>query len=329
VSRKARVRLVVGAVALAAAGIAVAGGLFLDGEEPAARETRPLQEPAAREPPPLELGPFDAESPQARDLAAAERAYEQGRIAEARRRFEAVLGSDPSSVEAAVGAAIASWPDATVERLRELAVEHPNSALVRLHLGLALYAQRDMDEAESEWRQAEEREPDSPAALRAEDLLHPNMAPGRPLFVARETSRPALPADLTVAEQLAELKRRAQSGDAEDLLAYGAALQRVGRPISARAAFEDAVASDPKSLDAQVAAAVARFDKDAPEEAFSRLGALTRDHPRAGVVRYHLTLLLLWIRAVDEARRQLELTAESKGLYAREARRLLARLEEI
>jgi tetratricopeptide (TPR) repeat protein len=329
VSPRTRVRLAVAVIALAAAAVAVAGALLLDGEEPAARQQPPREKPAALEPPPLELGPFDTESPHARELAAAERAYEQGLIAEARRRFEAVLGTDPSSVEAAVGAAVASWPDATVERLRELADEHPNSALVRLHLGLALYAQGDMEKAESEWRQAQEGGPDSPAALRAEDLLHPDMAPGRPFFFPRETSRPALPADLTVAERLAELRRRARSGDAENLLAYGVALQRVGRPISARAAFEDAVRSDPKSLDARVAAAVARFDKDAPEEAFSRLGALTRDHPRAGVVRYHLTLLLLWIRAVDEARRQLELTAESKGLYAREARRLLARLEEI
>jgi hypothetical protein len=78
-----------------------------------------------------------------------------------------------------------------------------------------------------------------------------------------------------------------------------------------------------------VAAAVARFDKDAPEQAFSRLGPLARYHPRAGVVRFHLGLLLLWIRAVDEARRQLELAVETKGFYAREARELLARVTEI
>jgi tetratricopeptide (TPR) repeat protein len=318
VSPRTRVRLLVGAIALAAAAVAVAGGLLLDGEEP-----------RAGEPPPLELGVLPSEDPRARALVAAERAYEQGRIAEARRRFETILGSSPSSLEAAVGAAVAAWPDATVERLRQLADDHPDSGVVRLHLGLALHAEGKTEEAESQWREAEERDPDTPAALRAEDLLHPDMAPGRPFFFPSVLPEPALEEGLTPAEQLAQLERRAESGDVDDLVAYGVALQRVGRPVSARAAFEQALARAPESLEAQVAAAVGRFDKDAPEEAFSRLGPLARDHPRAGVVRFHLGLLLLWIRAVDEARRQLELAAETRGFYGREARKLLARLEEI
>jgi tetratricopeptide (TPR) repeat protein len=317
VSPRTRVRLIVAVIALAAAAIAVASGLMLDGGE------------ASGEAPPLELGLLPSDDPQTRALVTAERAYEQGRAPEARRRFEDVLGSDPSSVEAAVGAAVAAWPNGTVARLRELAEDHPASAVVRLHLGLALYAEGEREEAEAEWRQAEEREPDSPAALRAEALLHPDMAPGRPFFFPSESPEPPLAEDLTVAEELAELERRAQSGEVPDLLAYGVALQRIGRPVSARDVFDGALAAEPESLTAQVAAAVARFDKDAPEEAFSRLGPLTRDHPRAGVVRFHLGLLLLWIRAVDEARRQLELAAESKGFYAREARQLLARVAEI
>ena len=35
-------------------------------------------------------------------------------------------------------AAIAAWPDGTVARLRGLAASYPSSALVLLHLGLAL-----------------------------------------------------------------------------------------------------------------------------------------------------------------------------------------------
>jgi tetratricopeptide (TPR) repeat protein len=313
------VRLVVAVIALAAAAVAVAGGVLLDGGE----------EATAGRPPPLELGVLPSDAPQARALVAAERAYEQGRLAEARRRFEGVLASDPSSLEAAVGAAVAAWPDATVARLRDLVEEHPNSALVRLHLGLALHGEGDTEEAEAQWREAEKRDPDTPAALRAEDLLHPDMAPGRPFFFPSSTPAPGLAEDLTAAEQLAELDRRAESGEVDDLLAYGVALQRVGRPLSARAVFDRAIERAPGNLEAQVAAAVGRFDKDAPEDAFSRLGPLARDHPKAGVVRFHLGLLLLWIRAVDEARRQLELAAESKGFYAREAGRLLTRLEEI
>jgi tetratricopeptide (TPR) repeat protein len=318
VSPRTRVRLIVGVIALAAAAIAVASGLMLDGGEASAGEA-----------PPLELGLLPSDDPQTRALVAAERAYEQGRAREARRRFEDVLGSDPSSLEAAVGAAVAVWPNGTVERLRGLVEEHPASALVRLHLGLALYAEEEREEAEAEWRQAEERDPDSAAAVRAESLLHPDMAPGRPFFFPRETPEPPLAEDLTVADELTELERRAQSGQVSDLLAYGVALQRVGRPVSAREVFDRALETEPGSLEAQVAAAVARFDKDAPEDAFSRLGPLARDHPRAAIVRFHLGLLLLWIRAVDEARRQLELAAEDKGFYAREARKLLARLGEI
>jgi tetratricopeptide (TPR) repeat protein len=314
VSPRARVRLLVGAAALAAAAVAVAGGLLLDGREE-----------ELGEPPALELSVLADDDAQTRALQGAERAYEQGRREDARRRFEAVLRSDPSSLEAAVGAAVAAWPSGTIERLRELAAGHPRSALVRLHLGLALYAQGDAEEAEAAWREAQSRDPDTPAAVRAEDLLHPDMAPGRPFFFPATAAGPELEG-LSATEQFEELRQRANSGGLEDLLLYGVALQRVGRPLSAQEAFDRAVAREPDSLDAQVAAAVARFDKDAPQRAFSRLGPLARDHPRAGVVRFHLGLLLLWIRAVDEARRQLEIAVDTKGFYAREAEGLLARL---
>jgi tetratricopeptide (TPR) repeat protein len=317
VSPRARVRLLVGAAALAAAAVAVAGGLLLDGSKE-----------ELGDPPALELSVLPGDDAQTRALQAAERAYEQGRREDARRRFEAVLRSDPASLEAAVGAAVAAWPNGTTDRLRQLAADHPRSALVRLHLGLALYAEGEAEEAEAAWREAQTRDPDTSAAIRAEDLLHPDMAPGRPFFFPATAARPELEG-LSAAEQLEELGRRAKSGDVEDLLLYGVALQRVGRPLSAQEAFDRAVAREPDNLDAQVAAAVARFDKDAPERAFSRLGPLTRYHARAGVVRFHLGLLLLWIRAVDEARRQLELAVETRGFYAREARELLARLEEI
>jgi tetratricopeptide (TPR) repeat protein len=319
VSPRTRIRLLVGAAALAAAAVAVAGGLLLDGTK---------AEEEVGEPPALELSLLPSGDAQTRALQAAERAYEQGRREDARRRFETVLSADPGSLEAAVGAAVAAWPSGTTDRLRDLAEEHPDSALVRLHLGLALFAQGDAEEAEAAWREAQARDPDTAAAVRAEDLLHPDMAPGRPFFFPTTAARPELE-ELSAAEQVEELAQSAKSGDVEDLLLYGVALQRVGRPLSAQEAFDRALAREPDNLDAQVAAAVARFDKDAPERAFSRLGPLTRYHGRAGVVRFHLGLLLLWIRAVDEARRQLELAVESRGFYAREARELLARLEEI
>lgn len=280
---RTRARFAVAVVALAAAALAV-GAAIVQG--------RADHDPG--EPPPLEL---NAASPA---LRAAEAAFERGDRRGARARFEALLERDPGSLEAAVGLAVASWPDGTVERLRGLSEEHPGSGLVRLHLGLALFTQGERAEAEREWAEAERRDPDTPAALRAEDLLHPEMAPGRPFFYP-----------------------------ASDRLAEGVALQRAGRPVSALRAFERSLAADPDSLEAQVAVAVASFDKDEPAQAFSRLGPLAGEHPEAEIVRYHLGLVLLWIRALDEAEEQLSRASQGAGSYARLAQDLLARVEEI
>jgi tetratricopeptide (TPR) repeat protein len=324
VSPRTRVRLLVGLAALAAAAIAV-GATFIgrgDGsEEPA---------PKKRGAPVLELSVLTDNGAEARALRAAERAYDEGDRAGARRAFSALLAREPSSLEAAVGAAISSWPDGTVVKLRALAVEHPDSALVQLHLGLALYAAGDDAGAAAAWRAAEERDPDTPSALRAEDLLHPGIAPGRPFFYPSFGTPPEL-RGLSPARQLDELRRRAESGGVDANLLYGVALQRIGRPVSARSAFARALALEPDSLAAQVADAVGRFDKDDPSAAFSRLGPLSGEHPRSALVRFHLGLLLLWLRDVEDARTQLEraVATDRGGFYGKEAKRLLSRLEAI
>jgi hypothetical protein len=82
---------------------------------------------------------------------------------------------------------------------------------------------------------------------------------------------------------------------------------------------------DPETL---TAAAVARFDKDEPAAAFSRLGPLTRRFPRVQTVRFHLGLLLVWIGDAEGAKRQLRqvqaLGPETR--LGREAKRFLDRL---
>ena len=322
-SAQTRVRLLVGLAALAAAGIAVGATLIGrdDGAEGAA--------PAKRGPPVLELSILLRNDAEARALRSAERAYDEGDAAAARRTFAAVLARDPESLEAAVGAAVSAWPNGTVARLRALSLEHPDSALVQLHLGLALYASGDDQAAASEWRRALAVEPDTPSALRAEDLLHPEMAPGRPFFYPSFAPKLDLGGD--PAAQLTALRRAAQKGGVRDNLLYGVALQRVGRFVSAREAFARARAGDPQSLDAQVAEAVGSFSKGAPADAFSRLGPLTDSHPRSPVLRFHLGLLLLWLRDVDDARTQLRraVAADKGGFYGREAKKLLSRLEAI
>jgi tetratricopeptide (TPR) repeat protein len=265
--------------------------------------------------------------PQAEELEAAEKAYDDGRLADAATRFEDVLLENPGSVPAEVGAALAAWPEGTLPALEALAGREPDSALVRLHLGLALAASGDGEAARREWRLAAERDPDTPAAVQADSLLHPDVAPGLPPFLLAEPL-PAAVRRLPPLDQLTALTERAARGEASDHLALGALLQRLGRPVSARAAFERALALGPESVEARAAVAVGRFDKDEPARSFSELGPLARSEDGTAVVRYHLGLMLLWIRAVDEAERQLRqaIDLDPGSIYAREAEKLLQTL---
>jgi tetratricopeptide (TPR) repeat protein len=324
-SPRARARVLVGVAAAVSAAVVVGVTLLQseegDGPEAAASTT------AERTAPPLELGLLLRDDPEARALRAAERLNDQGQRADAAARFEAILAENPESVEAAVGAAVSAWPDGTEQRLEQLVAENPASGVARLHLGLALLAAGDEAGALRQLREVESRDPDSPAALRAEDILHPEIAPGRPPFVAPLQAPDDL-RGLAPEKQLAALRKRARAGGVEDRLLYGSALQRVGMPVSAREAFLAAAAVDPESLEAQVAAAIGRFDKDDPSQTFSRLGPLARED-RNGVVRYHLGLALSWLGQLQEALRQLRLASDEDpdGFYGREAKRLLERLE--
>jgi tetratricopeptide (TPR) repeat protein len=319
VSPRTRIRLVVGGLALVAA--AVVAGVALIGRGDSSPD---------RKPPVLELSVVLGDDPEAQALRAAERAYDSGETEQARTQFAAILRDHPDSLEAAVGAAVAAWPDGTLDRLQELEATHPGSALVHLHLGLVLYAEGTQDEATAEWQQAVEVEPDSQSAVRAGDLLRPDMAPGLPSFFTAMEAPEEL-AGKTAQEQLDILEAAARNGGADEWILYGTALQRVGKPLSARAAFDRALELAPNRLDAKVAAAVGRFDKDDPSAAFSRLGPLARDNPDSALVRFHLGVLLLWIRDLEDARTQLERAAATmpESLYSREAKLLLSRLEGI
>jgi tetratricopeptide (TPR) repeat protein len=319
VSPRTRIRLIVGVTALVAAAVVVGVALIGRGDGS-----------PTHKPPVLELSVLLGDDSEAEALRAAERAYDSGQAEQARTQFAAILRDDPASLEAAVGAAIASWPVGTLDRLRALEAAHPDSALIHLHIGLALYAEGQREEATAQWRSAAEAEPDSPSAVRAGDLLHPDMAPGLPSFFT-DLQPPKGLAGKTAREQLDTLEQAARSGRADDWILYGTALQRVGRPVSASAAFDRALELAPERLDAKVAAAVGRFDKENPSAAFSRLGPLARDNPDSALVRFHLGVLLLWIRDVKDASAQLEKAASTQpeSLYGKEAKSLLSRLEGI
>jgi tetratricopeptide (TPR) repeat protein len=280
--------------------------------------------------PPLVLDLGVRADPEARALRRAERLYARKRREAAGRIFERF-----SSPEARIGAVLAAWSDASLAKIERLAEERPRNALVLLHLGYASLWSGRREAANAAWRRAAQAQPDSPSAQRADDALHPDFPSGQPLFVP-SFAPPAGLRRLSPPAQLASLARRARHADPHAKLLYGLALQRLGHRISARRQYDSAAALAPRDPEAKVAAAVARFDKSRPAEAFSRLGPLTRRYPHAATVRFHLGLLLLWLArtqpgSVDEGKRQLRLARaeEPASSLAREATRILVRLENV
>jgi predicted Zn-dependent protease len=284
-------------VALAAA---VASGVVVIGVL-ATRTNVPQVKPRPGTPPlALDFGLRD--DSEARALLQAETLYNRG---PKHQKQAAQIFGRYDSLEAEVGSALASWPADTVRHLQTLAAEHPHSSLVALHLGLALYWSRRDQEAETAWRAAETLQPDTSYAVRAGDFLHPRFAPGLPTFVP-SFQAPRRIGSLPPRQQVAALQRAASTGGAHAKLLYGAALQKLGRPVSAERQFAAAAREAPNDPDARVAAAVGLFEKDAPARAFSRLGPLVRVFPQAQTVRFHLGLLLLWIAQVSKAREELQ-----------------------
>ncbi len=280
--------------------------------------------------PPLVLDLGVRVDPEARALRRAERLYSQKRHEAAGRIFERY-----DSPAAQIGAAFAAWPGTSLAKLERLAFERRRDSLVLLHLGFANLWTGRAEEATDAWREAAEAQPDSASAQRADDALHPNFPPGQPFFVP-SFSPPASLRALSSPDQLAALAADAQRPDPRAKMLYGLALQRLGHRLSARRQYDAAARLAPKDPEALVAAAVSRFDKSRPAEAFSRLGPLTQRFPKAGTVRFHLGLLLLWLArsqpgSVEEGKRQLRLAKRQDpgSPLAREAQKLLSRLEHV
>ena len=315
VSRRLRFASVA-AVALVAAGGVAVGALLLG------RDGDGSKRPSGVPPFVVDLGV--RLDPEAQALRRAARAYRGGD----RRRVGRMLAGR-TSLQAEVGKALSTWPDGSLARLEDLARANPASGAVLFHLGLARFWDGDSDGALAAWRLTRQRDPDTAYAVRASDLVFRRFPPGLPAFI------PSFQTDSEVtrlrpARQLAALERKARRPDVHAKLLYGVALQRLERPLSARKQFAAAARLTPQNPEALVADAVGRFDKARPQQAFSRLGPLTRRYPRAATVRFHLGLMLLWLSELDEARRQLRLAAQLEGSpLAREAERLLDRLEAV
>lgn len=310
-----RIWLLVGGIAAAAVAVVAATALSSGGDSPATTAGEPKAR-AGR--PPLSLALGFRRDAEARDLARASALYQGGNLDAAHALFAA-----HDSLEARVGAALSTWPDGSLDRLEQLAKLYPDSAVVQLHLGLArFWASRG--DPETAWRAALDAEPDSPYAIVAGNLLHPSLPRGLPTFIPSYTASPRI-SRLPPQRQLEALKRDAEHGGLRELVLYGVGLQRVGRPVSAAAVFQRAARRYPHEVEALVAAAVGRFDKDEPEIAFARLGPLARAYPNEPTVRFHLGVLLLWTGRVEAAERQFRLASREQpgSVLAREAARYL------
>jgi tetratricopeptide (TPR) repeat protein len=197
--------------------------------------------------------------------------------------------------------AFRDWPG-TLEAIEDLARERPRDPVVQFNLGVARLYAGYRDEAAEAFRAAKKAGRDTFYEIRADVVLHPQyFQQGYPPF---QTTRN------------------------DPLLRQGIRLQALGRQHSAERVFARAARRRPDDDEAQVAAAVARFDMDDLSASFSRLGPLTRRFPRSQSVRFHLGLLLAWTgqgkAAVDQFRK-----AEALGpktVLGREANALLVRL---
>jgi tetratricopeptide (TPR) repeat protein len=318
VSPRSRVVALTAASAAVAAAVVVGIVLLQTGPTPEGA-AGPKRRPG---PPPLTLALGVRTDPEARALRRAATAYSAGRHAEAAREF-----ARWGSVEARVGEAFARWPTQTVDLLNRLAGLHADRAVVQLNLGVALFWS-GLAGAQEAWRQAVADEPDSAYAVTAGNLLHPEYAPGVPVFVPTASLPPGF-AELSPPAQLLTLERGARRSVAGKLL-YGAALQRLGMTRSAEKVYAAAARQAPQDVEAQVAAAVGRFDKARPADAFSRLGPLTRTFPHKATVRFHLGLLLLWSGETRDAKRQLQraIAVEPRSPLAGQARRYLDELHK-
>ena len=316
-SAQRRVALLVAAVAVAAVAVVAAAILSSDGDSAGtAASTTSLVLRQGR--PPLSFALGFRSDPETRAITRGAALYARGDLAAASAVF-----AKHDSLEAKVGAAFAEWPNGSLDRLEQLAKLYPEVAVVQLHLGLARLWANTGDPVEA-WRAALDAEPDTPYAVVAGNLLHPDLPRGLPAFIP-SFAAPAAIADLPPARQLEALRSAARHGGVRQQLLYGVGLQRVGRPLSAARTFDEAARRYPNDVEAQVAGAVGAFDKDAPARAFGRLGPLTRTYPDEPTVRFHLGVLLLWIGRVEGAERQFRLAAKAQpgSPLAREAKRYL------
>ena len=185
-----------------------------------------------------------------------------------------VPASVPGPEGAAIRQAFVQWPKGSLDTLVRLGQDHPKDPVVQLYLGIGLLWDGYDSEAERALEASKKYGRDTPWEIAADNVLHPQFFTGYPVF------SPVRP---------------------NALLSQGARLQAQGHQHSAERIYQRAARHAPGDDQAQVAAAVGRFDKDNLTASFSRLGPLTQRFPKSQIVRFYLGLLLAWTAQRDGA----------------------------
>jgi predicted Zn-dependent protease len=203
----------------------------------------------------------------------------------------------------AVRAAFARSPAAAARALEGLADEHPDDPVVQFNEATALLCAGYVADATQAYRRAKKAGRDTYYEVKADNFLHPQyFSSGYPTF---------------------------QYSGHDPLLIRGQFAQRQFHQHTAERLYAEAARLHPSDAEAQVAAAVGRFDMDDLNASFSRLGPLVKRFPQSQSVRFHLGFLLAWTGqrdlAVTEFRRARRLGPETT--LGREADAFLMRLE--
>ena len=188
----------------------------------------------------------------------------------------------PSQNAATVRDALSKGPKRAARALEALANEHPKDPVVQFNYATALYCGGFDAEALQAYRKAKKAGRDTRYEVTADVILHPQFFSegGYPPFVY-------------------------SGGDA--LLVQGQIAQRNYHQHTAERLWARAAMLHPNDADAQVAAAVGRFDMDNLSASFSRLGPLVKRFPKSQTVRFHLGLLLVWTGQAKQAVKELRL----------------------
>ncbi|HZU20246.1 MAG TPA: hypothetical protein VE982_03405 [Gaiellaceae bacterium] len=222
-----------------------------------------------------------------------------------RRIAPLVVAGVRSQNAAAVRAAMAKPARQAVQALEQLELDAPNDPVVQFNYGLALLCTGYLADATQALRTAKARGRNTYYEMAADHLLHPQY------FAFPNQPYP-------IFEPL---------GD-EPLLAQGARLQAEGHQHSAERVYLRAARLHPGDPQAQVAAAVGRFDEDDLAASFGRLGPLAARFPHSQSVHFHLALLLIWVgkgrQALPELRKAYADGPQTR--LGREAKALLMRL---